>query len=42
MPFGKHKGMLFKEVPPDYLEWLQGTELDGDMEHTVRHCLGRA
>jgi exodeoxyribonuclease X len=28
MPFGKHKGMLFKEVPTDYLEWLLRTELD--------------
>jgi DNA polymerase III epsilon subunit-like protein len=41
MPFGKHKGTLFKDVPPDYLEWLQGTELDEDMEYTVRHHLGR-
>jgi DNA polymerase III epsilon subunit-like protein len=41
MPFGKHKGQLFKEVPTDYLEWLLGTELDEDMEHTVRHHLGR-
>jgi exodeoxyribonuclease X len=41
MPFGKHKGLLFKEVPADYLDWLLGTELDEDMEHTVRHHLGR-
>ena len=31
MPFGKHMGLLFSEVPQDYLEWLQGTELDGDL-----------
>ncbi len=41
MPFGKHKGMPFKQVPSDYLEWLQGTELDEDMEHTVCHYLAR-
>lgn len=22
MPFGKHKGRLLKDVPPDYLLWL--------------------
>jgi uncharacterized protein (DUF3820 family) len=21
MPFGKHKGVFFKDVPDDYLEW---------------------
>ncbi|MGD9369082.1 MAG: DUF3820 family protein [Desulfobacteraceae bacterium] len=42
MPFGKHKGMLFSEIPTDYLEWLYSTELDEDMAHTVRHHLGRA
>ncbi len=42
MPFGKHKGMLFNQVPADYLEWLLGTELDEDMAHTVRHYLASA
>ncbi|MEJ2158758.1 MAG: exonuclease domain-containing protein [Desulfobacteraceae bacterium] len=42
MPFGKHKGMLFSEIPTDDLEWLYGTDLDEDMAHTVRHQLGRA
>jgi len=40
MPFGKHKGMLFSEVPQDYLEWLLGTELDEDMAFTVKTNLG--
>ena len=40
MPFGKHKGMVFSEVPRDYLEWLSGTELDEDMAYTVKHYLG--
>ena len=42
IPFGKHKGMLFREIPTDYLVWLNGTDLDEDMAHTVRHHLGRA
>ena len=41
MPFGKHKGMLFSEVPQDYLMWLLGTELDEDMAFTVKHHLGQ-
>ena len=41
MPFGKHKGMLFSEVPKDYLQWLSGTELDEDMAYTVKHHLGQ-
>ena len=40
MPFGKHKDMLFREVPPEYLQWLSTTELDGDMEYTVKYHLG--
>ena len=40
MPYGKHKGILFNEVPKDYLEWLSGTELDEDMAFTVRKQLG--
>ena len=40
MPFGKHKGMLFSEVPQDYLEWLLGTDLDEDMAYTVKTNLG--
>lgn len=41
MPFGKHKGQLFDEIPRDYLEWLLGTGLDEDMDYTVRTQLGR-
>ncbi len=40
MPFGKHRGMLFSEVPRDYLEWLLSTNLDEDMAFTVRTHLG--
>jgi DNA polymerase III epsilon subunit-like protein len=39
MPFGKHKGLLFGEVPADYLEWLLTTELDEDMAYTVKKHL---
>jgi uncharacterized protein (DUF3820 family) len=41
MPFGNHWGKLFGEIPKAYLEWLQGTDLDGDMAHTLRQHLGR-
>jgi DNA polymerase III epsilon subunit-like protein len=40
MPFGKHKGDLFSEVPVDYLQWLSTTDLDEDMAYTVKHRLG--
>ena len=39
MPFGKHKGLKMEEVPDDYLKWLSSTELEPDMEYTVRHYL---
>jgi DNA polymerase III epsilon subunit-like protein len=41
MPFGKHKGMLFSEIPADYLQWLLTTELNEDMAYTVNTHLGR-
>lgn len=41
MPFGKHKGLLFSEVPRDYLEWLSGTNLDEDMAYTMKTHLGQ-
>ncbi len=41
MPYGKHRGVLFSEVPRDYLEWLSGTDLDEDMAYTVKKHLGR-
>jgi DNA polymerase III epsilon subunit-like protein len=41
MPFGKHKGSLFSDVPADYLEWLLTTELDEDMAYTVKKHLER-
>jgi exodeoxyribonuclease X len=40
MPFGKHKGQKFDEIPIDYLQWLSETDLDEDMEYTVKHHLG--
>lgn len=41
MPFGKHKGRLMDQVPKDYLEWLQKTDIDEDLAYTVNHHLGR-
>jgi len=40
MPFGKHIGEKMENVPLDYLQWLSTTDLDGDMEYTVRYYLG--
>ena len=38
MPFGKHKGQAFAEVPKDYLMWLKGRpDLDRDLRHTLEH-----
>lgn len=42
MRFGKHKGKTFEEVASEdkgYLRWLLGTDLDEDMEFTVKHWL---
>ena len=42
MRFGKHKGKTFEEVATEdkgYLRWLLGTDLDEDMEFTVKHWL---
>jgi DNA polymerase III epsilon subunit-like protein len=39
MPYGKHKGIRFTEIPLDYLQWLLTTKLDVDMAYTVRHHL---
>lgn len=38
MPFGKHRGLAFAEVPKDYLMWLKGRpDLDRDLKHTLEH-----
>lgn len=42
IPFGKHKGQLFRDVPVDYLEWLATTDLDEDLDFTVKHYLGQS
>jgi exodeoxyribonuclease X len=39
MPFGKHKGADMDTVPIDYLQWLSRTDLNEDMEYTVRYYL---
>jgi uncharacterized protein (DUF3820 family) len=40
MYFGKHKGVFFRDIPKDYLNWLSGTDdLDEDMRYTVGHYL---
>jgi uncharacterized protein (DUF3820 family) len=36
MPFGKHKGKKIENVPADYLQLLLTTDLDEDMDYTVK------
>jgi hypothetical protein len=35
MPFGRHRGVLLTEVPPDYLAWLLGLELREPLRSAV-------
>jgi exodeoxyribonuclease X len=40
VPFGKHKGMDFNDVPKDYLVWLAGRpDLDTDLKFTIDSIL---
>jgi len=36
MPFGKHKGKLLSEVPPDYIDWLLDRDIDDDLRSALR------
>jgi Putative quorum-sensing-regulated virulence factor len=35
MPFGRHRGVLLVELPPDYLTWLLGLELREPLRSAV-------
>jgi len=40
IPFGKHRGMSFEQIPVDYLRWLQSqSDLDADLKHTIDSIL---
>jgi len=39
MPLGKHKGLSFKDVPKDYLQWMVGQDFDGDLLYTAKYYL---
>lgn len=39
MPFGKHRGMPFEEVPEGYLRWLNREQLDRDLRFTLNRVL---
>lgn len=41
MPFGKHKGRLFKDIPLQYLQWLATKEFDRDLTFSIRSELKR-
>lgn len=36
MPFGKHKGRPFKEVPLQYLQWMSTKDFDQDLLFSIR------
>lgn len=41
VPFGKHKGSSFMDVPPSYLEWMlrEMKDLDGDLKYSINLAL---
>lgn len=39
MPFGKHKGNKFEQIPESYLRWLVGVDIDEDLQYTVSYHL---
>ena len=40
VPFGKHRGQNWKDVPPDYLQWiLRQQDMNEDVVHTAHHHL---
>jgi DNA polymerase-3 subunit epsilon len=41
MPFGKHKGRSFKEIPLQYLSWMSNKDFDQDLLYSIRTELKR-
>ena len=43
VPFGKHKGQLYSEVPRSYLQWMQRElkDLDIDQSYTINYYLNK-
>ncbi len=42
IPFGKHKGKEWKDIPPDYITWLRGQgNVQEDVLHSMNHYLGQ-
>lgn len=40
VPFGKHRGQKWTDVPPDYLQWiLRQQDMNEDVVHTAHHHL---
>ena len=40
VPFGKHRGQAWKDVPTDYLQWIiRQQDMNEDVAHTARHHL---
>ena len=43
VPFGKHKGEPFDQVPKSYLRWADNNlqDIDMDLAHTIKHYLAK-
>lgn len=41
LPFGKHRGATWSQVPADYLRWMLGQDMDPEVLWHVRAELGR-
>jgi DNA polymerase-3 subunit epsilon len=41
MPFGKHKGRPFKELPIEYLVWASNKDFDEDLIFSLRSEIKR-
>ena len=43
MPFGKHKGVLFRQVPTSYIKWALSNleDMDDDVKHSMKKEMDR-
>lgn len=39
IPFGKHRGKRFSELPLDYLHWITGSNLSSDIKSAARKAI---
>ena len=39
MPFGKHRGILIKDLPDDYIEWMKKTFINDPEKSDIKLAL---